>query len=371
MKKIVHIINSMDLGGNERLLETILDKIDKSAFVNTVVFLDRGQDKSSYLRDSAKNKGAECHTIPMRGNFDVSAFKRLINTIKKISPDIVHTHLVLSQVYGRLAAKFAGVKKIISSEQNIYSYKSRVPFRFLEKYLAGFTTRIVACSCGVKDYLINRVGINKDKVIVIYNCIDETLLGREPAPAAVEKNEIPGNPGGKLIVGSLGHLHKQKGYDCLIDAVKVITAAVPGIIFLIGGTGPLKDHLEAKIKAGGMTNHIRLTGFVKDSAAFMDMLDIFVMPSLWEGFGISALEAIAAGKPVVVSDVAGLNEIIENNESGLFAEPGNHLDLAEKLSVLALDGEKRRYLAENARKRAKDFSCGKIIPLFEKLYNDN
>ena len=155
--EILHIINSFDVGGNEKLLEFLVDTINKDKFKQEVIFLDRGKDKSAFLKDFAEKKGVKCHIISMRGNYDISVLPKLKNIIKASKPDVIHTHLILSQVYGRIAARLAGVRKIISSEQNRYDFKQRLPYRLLEKTLSGSTTKIVAASNGVKKFLLEKI----------------------------------------------------------------------------------------------------------------------------------------------------------------------------------------------------------------------
>ncbi|MDD5644827.1 MAG: glycosyltransferase [bacterium] len=361
MTKITHIINSMDIGGNEKLLEILIGEINKDRFINEVVFLDRGKDRSSSLKDYMEKKGIKCRVIPMIGNFDVFAFGKLVNTIKTISPDIIHTHLVLSQIYGRLAARFAGVRKIISSEQNIYFHKKLFPFSFLEKYLSGFTARIIASSNGVKQYLVDKVGIGEGKISVIYNCIKAEEYSPDAASAAAKDT---------VLIGSLGHLHRQKGYKYFLEAAEIVISRDPRACFFIGGSGPLKGYIEKRIHKPGLKGKVKMLGFVGDVKAYLKKLDIFVMPSLWEGFGIAALEAMASGKPVIVSDVAGLNELVEDGKSGFLVRPGDSADLAEKISMLSENKNLRSEFGRNAARRAGEFSCEKIIPLFEKLYDE-
>ncbi len=350
----------MDLGGNERMLASIIAGIDRNIYHNHIIFLDRGSDKSKFLKDYAEQSGVKTLVISSKGYFDWSVVKKLESALKSVKPDIVHTHLYLAQIYGRLAARNAAVPVIISSEQNVYFYKKHFPFRLLEKYLSGFTTRIIASSSGVKQYLIDKVGIEKDKVSVIYNCIK--VEDYSANLTATEKDTV--------LIGALGHLHKQKGYEYLLDAAKIVSSSEPGAYFSIGGSGPLKIRLQKRIIRLGLEDKVNLVGFVSDAKAYLKKLDVFVMPSLWEGFGIAALEAMAFGKPVIVSDVAGLNELVENGKSGLLVKPGDASDLVQKIFMLCRDRSLRMELGKNAAERAKRFSCREIIPLFGKLYNE-
>ncbi|MBN2189631.1 MAG: glycosyltransferase [Candidatus Aureabacteria bacterium] len=359
-KIICHIISSMDLGGNERMLSAIIAGLDSNIYHNHIIFLDRGSDKSKFLKDYAEQSGVKTLVISSKGYFDWSVVKKLGSALKSVNPDIVHTHLYLAQIYGRIAARNAAVPVIISSEQNVYFYKKHFPFRLLEKYLSGFTTRIIASSNGVRQYLIDKVGIQKDKINVIYNCINVADFRAAPNPAASDT----------VSIGALGHLHRQKGYEYLLDAAKMVSSSDPGARFSIGGSGPLKGRLQRRIAALGLEDKVRLAGFVDDAKAYLKTIDIFVMPSLWEGFGISALEAMASGRPVIVSDVAGLNELVEDGKSGLLVKPGDASGLAQKISMLCRDRDLRVELGKNAAERAGRFSCGEIIPLFGKLYDE-
>ena len=311
--KIIHVINSFDIGGNEKLLELLIDKINRDKFKQEVIFLDRRKDKSTYLKDFAERKGLKCYVIAMKGNYDISVLPKLKNIIETSKPDVVHTHLVLSQIYGRIAAKLANAGKIISSEQNRYDFKQRLPYRLLEKTLSGSTTKIVAASNGVKEFLVENIGLAEGKVDVIHNCVKVESFTDSGINTANYRKLL--GVESNIVIGALGHLHEQKGHKYLIEAACEVIKYRPDAVFLVGGSGPLKKKLQLRIKNAGLEKKFRLLGFVKNVKSFLHSLDIFVMPSLWEGFGISAAEAMACGKPVIASKIDGLSDIVDDSET--------------------------------------------------------
>ncbi len=186
--KVLHIINSFDLGGNERFLVYLLERLDPQRFSQEVCVPDRGKDRTVYLKDVCDRLGLAIHVMPIKGNFDRSLKRRLCELIGQGRYDIVHTHLPLSQYYGRKAAIKMGVPCIISSEQNTYSHKARLPFCWIERKLTKKTSKIIACSESVRDHLIENVGIPPTKIKVIWNSVDTNLFRPVDNRAEVKKS---------------------------------------------------------------------------------------------------------------------------------------------------------------------------------------
>ena len=333
MPRILHVINSFDIGGNERFLVELLRRLDPIEFDQEVCVPDRGRDYSFDLKQMCESLDVPIHVINARHNLDPGIGRGLRALMTARGYDIVHTHLVLSQYWGRRAAKAVGVTRIISSEQNAYRFKMYPPFRWIEQRLTRATERVIACSGHVRDHLVRRVGLPAEKVVLIYNGVDtEAFAPADPAdPVRASARAALGIRPGEKVVGTVGHLNRQKGHALLIEAMADVLANEPAARLVIAGRGPLRRRLEALAAKHGVAENVTFAGLVGDVARLLKAFDVFVFPSLWEGFGIALIEAMATGLPVVASATGGILEILEDGVSGLLVPPGDRAALAEAL----------------------------------------
>ncbi len=334
--KILHIINSLDIGGNERFLLQLLEHLPRDRFHQEVCVPDRGKDATRDLERECERLRTGNTVIRALGNLDIRVLPRLRRLIAKGRYDIVHTHLIYSQIYGRLAAAAAGTKCVVSSEQNIYNVKARAPFRWVERRLSGWTDRIIACSNEVREHLIREVGINPLKVVVVPNAVDTNVFFpiRKQSPLLAKVGNVRRELGIRdedVVIGSVGHMSPQKGHTFLVAAMPSVLRRYPRAKFIFVGKGGLRSQLEKQARDLGVEEAIRFAGIRKDVPVVLNCLDVFVLPSLWEGFGTAIIEALACGVPVVATRVGGIPEIVEHGVDGLLVPPGRARALAESI----------------------------------------
>jgi glycosyltransferase involved in cell wall biosynthesis len=323
--RILHVINSFDIGGNERFVVELLRRLDRVEFDQEVCVPDRGRDYTFDLKQICESLGVPIHVIDARHNLDRRIGRELRALMAARGYDVVHTHLVLSQFWGRRAAAAARVRRIFSSEQNAYRFKVWPPFRWIEQRLARATERVIACSEHVRDHLVRRVGLPAEKVALVYNGVDtDAFAPAAPGDAAraAVRGELGVGPEAKVI-GTVGHLNRQKGHDVLIAAMADVAAREPAARLVIAGRGPLRRRLEALAAQHGVADKVVFAGLVGDVARLLKAFDVFAFPSRWEGFGIALAEAMASGLPVVASATGGITEIVEDGVSGLLVPVGD------------------------------------------------
>jgi glycosyltransferase involved in cell wall biosynthesis len=249
-----------------------------------------------------------------------------------------------------IAARLAGVERII------YRRGSAIPVKnsFLNRYLFGHViTEVLANSYETGRTLLanNSQLIDENKISVIYNGI--RLENYTPLP-----NQRPGET---VIIGNLGRLEKQKAQHLLIELAENLRKQHIDFIIKIGGDGRLRHDLEQQIKAKHLEKVVLLTGHIDDVPAFLDTLDIFVLPSLWEGFGYVLAEAMAMQKPVAAFHISSNAEVVKDGVTGYLAKPGDMNDLTEKIIRLIEDKKLRTDMGINGRKRVQEkFDFGKM-----------
>jgi glycosyltransferase involved in cell wall biosynthesis len=347
--KILHIVPSLLPGGAEKMAVELAKFSDRDLFEVEFLCLRAGG-----LWEEALRQAQVPFTVigTLKWPIIFNLFK-IIKFIRVSAPDIVHTHLFGADFYGRICARLAGVKKIISTEQNLNWNESW--FKKIAKFFtAKLAVKIVAASGAIKKYLIEQEGVPAEKIAVIYNGVEiEKYLNNRRDYSNV------------LRIGSVGRLTKQKGFDYLVRAA----ADIPKVEFVIAGTGEEENILQEEINKLGLSGRVKLIGVQKDVSGFLKTLDIFVLPSRWEGFGIVILEAGLSGLPVIASRLDGILEIISDGQDGLLFEPDQVGDLTDKLKKLLINNEERAYLGKNLQQKVKDkFDIKKIVRQYEELY---
>ncbi|MDD5031628.1 MAG: glycosyltransferase [Patescibacteria group bacterium] len=351
--KIIHIIPTLDLGGAEKLLVDIVKNLDKEKFESKVVCLKR----FGFWGMELKREGIPLILAGGDKKLGLFVFLKLVKILKKEKPDIIHTHLFGADIFGRLAGRLAGVKVIVSTEHNL-NYQESFLKKILKKSTAGLATSVIAVSRAVKDYAVKFEGADRNKTEIIYNGVE--------AKRFLNKNRDYHNEKKEIVVGSVGRLTKQKGFDGLITALAKTDKKVK---CFIAGDGAERKRLEKLIKKLNLSGRVELAGWQKDVSEFLNSLDIFVLPSRWEGFGIAILEAGLAGLPVIASGVDGIKEIIEDGQDGLLFGKEDVSGLAEKINYLIERPRERERLGLNLQDKVKEkFAIEKIVKEYEDLY---
>jgi len=296
---------------------------------------------------------------------------KICKVIKREEINIVQTHLWPASTMGRIAGGIMKTLKrhdiaIIDTLHNVYTWK-RGKHVFMNRLLSKFTDKIVCVSNAVKNFAVKYEKIPEDKCIVIYNGLDLDRL-----KVTVHKNyvkqvlEIPQN---RTVIGYAGRLVKVKNLDILVKAMKIVAKKIPNCHLLIIGEGPFKEKLYYLAYKLSLTGKCTFLPFVEHLANFLNVIDIFVLPSSQEGFSIVAAEAQALGKPVIASKVGGLPEVIINGVTGILINDITPKKLAAAIYYLLKHEDIRIEMGRKAKARALNlFDMKNIIRQLENLY---
>jgi len=272
------------------------------------------------------------------------ALQRIKKIIKEFKPDILHAHYLSS--YGLLGA-LSGFKPLIISVwgSDIFQFPNHsFLHRASVKYSLNRADRILSTSKIMKEEILQYT--NKDVIVTPFG-IDTEVFYPHKTKTIFSNDE--------LVIGSVKTLETNYGIEYLINAFHIIKQNNPEKKFklLIVGKGSQKPYLEELSNKLGLQNEIVFTGFVKydEIQVYQNMIDIAVIPSINESFGVSALEASACGKPVVASNVGGLKEVVDNGETGFLVEKQNSEAIAEALQILINNNALRNLLGENGRNK--------------------
>lgn len=352
--KLLYILPSLGSGGAERFTLDLIYHLDLNRFDPYLLLFS----SSGFFYNEALEKGVKIKILKKRFKIDLFNFLGIFNYIRRIKPDIVHTQLG-GDYYGKIAAKLAGVKNIISTEQNVSSNDNNL-LRCLKKKTARFSKKIVAISSAVKEDLINKYQVPESKIPLIFNGVNIEKF-QQDRKAGFDDREI--------VLGSVGRLHEQKNFSLLIKALSKLKST--NFKCLILGSGPLEEDLKQEIKDLKLDSRVFLLGSSSDVKGFLAQLDFFVLPSKWEGLGIVLLEAGLSSLPVLASATGGILDLIKDQETGVLFENGNLDDLVNKLEYF-LNPKNKEILdtwGVNLFNFVKNnFSMEKIAQDYQKLY---
>jgi glycosyltransferase involved in cell wall biosynthesis len=264
--------------------------------------------------------------------------------LRQVQPDIVHTFLLTASLYGRAAAMLARVPIVVGTEVNIYQQK-RPHHVLAERLLMRGTNRVVVSAESVRDFYTRQVHADPTRVDVIYNAVDWSQL-QTTMPSGAMRASV-GVPAAAPLAGIIARLTEQKAHRHLFDAI----AGRPELAtlhLLVIGDGELREELRAQVDRLGLAARVHFLGARRDLGDLLAAIDLFVMPSLWEGLPLSMVLAMGAGLPVVATRVAGIPEVVENGVTGLLVPPADVPALGAALARLVSDQQLRETLGAAA-----------------------
>lgn len=361
---VLHLMTRLPVGGVENLLLNIIRKHDKRNFTPIVCSLS---DKGVIGMD-IEALGTEVICLNKLSNrFDYSIVNDLSEILKKRDVKVLHTAQYHANLYGRLAARKTDVPCVISALHSVYTRDRKLNRRVINYLLSRYCDKIIAVSGAVRDDILKYDRVARDKVQVIHNGIDLDRFACSDPLAAKREFGIPMEV---PVIGTIGRLVREKGHKYLIEALSIVLKKFPDTRLMLVGDGPLRADLDSLARALGVHKNVIFTGMRKDVPNMLASIDIFALTSLWEGFPIALLEAMAAGKSVVVSDLLLLKELGGIEKIGFTAPVGDSAALAEHLLKLLANPGLSREFGRNARKRAELFSIQTAVSAYEKLYQE-
>lgn len=337
----MQIINSLEIGGAERVAVNIAANLDPQKFSSSILTLER----LGPFKDILDRQGIEYLSLFKKPGARPSLFFRIAAQIRAKKVDVVITHNYGSLFYGLFGAKIGGVRPVVHVDHNrMYSVKRKllIPHNFL----ASKAYRIIAVSREIKEYLADHEGIKPEHIDIITNGIDESLF-----TGGLDRERIRRRLGiapDRIVIGTGARLVPEKGLAHLLDAASLIRKRRRDFILVITGDGPLRNDLEMRARAHELQDHILFLGERTDFHEIIQALDIYVLPSISEGLPLSLLEAMAAGRAIVASRVGGIPDVLKDGENGHLVPPMEPHPLAAALEYLMDDPLKRTDLGEKA-----------------------
>jgi glycosyltransferase involved in cell wall biosynthesis len=300
------------IGGSERHLLTLLPALA----ARDVDVRFAGLDVADAAPDPFYAE-LETHGIPFVRERSAPG---LVRAVRRLRPDLVHTHLVHADVYGAVAAVSARAA-LVATKHNDDPFRSG-PFRHVERLLTRRAARVICITESLARFQRERVGLPARKLTVVHYGLDAlppAWAGGAPGPALPESARV-------LL--AVSRLTSQKGLDVAVRALAAVRGDHPDAVLVVLGEGPARAELEALAVELGVAGAVHLPGRVGDVAAWYRRADLLVHPARWEGFGLALLEAMLAGLPVVASRVSSIPEVVLDGDTGVLVPPDDPAALA-------------------------------------------
>jgi glycosyltransferase involved in cell wall biosynthesis len=303
---------------------------------------------------------------------DLLAFWELFRLCRREKFDLVNTHTSKGGVLGRIAARLAGVPLIIHTAHG-YAFNetdsklTAVFYTWLEKLATYFCDLVISVNDEERLMAIEKKVVSPDKIVTVLNGIDVNRFENVVATDSLRRElDLSGQ---ETLIGTVGRMMPQKGFVYLVRAIPFIVEEYPHTRFVFVGDGALESELKSLAGELGIADYCRFLGFREDIPELLACFDIFALPSLWEGLSITLLEAMAAGKPIVTTDIKGNREVIDDGRDGLLVSPADSEALASAMVDLIRDGKRARTMGERARHKVKaSFSEEAMVERTLELY---
>lgn len=368
--RVLYFIRTLDVGGTEGQLVQLVTRLNRRDFEPVVCCISSGGPYVSAL-------GAAGIPVEIMNLRDLGILQRphvllrdlfgVVQFVRRIRPDVVHGFLFWAYVVGTIAAWVTRVPVIVSSRRSLGHFKAGKAFHLLLERVINRMTRVwIANSEAVRQDVIRQEKVSTERILVIRNGLDVRRFdvaadGRFRESLHLEKRSP--------VIGVIANFIPYKGHRFFLDAWATVLEKCPDGVALLVGDGPLGKELETKVEETGLCDSVRFLGTRQDVPELLALMDLVVHPSLEEGFSNAILEAMAAGKPVVATNVGGNPEAVINGETGLLVRPSDSRALAEAMLWMIDHPEEAIRFGRAGRKRVEeDFEISRVVREYEQLY---
>lgn len=363
---ILFMLPNFDTGGSEKLVIDIIRSLDKARFAPVLVVFFTGSYEKEYLKlglpfyvvhDGAVRSWA-------------STFSFIRSVMKRHSIQVVNTHHTSPLIQGFLPCRVFSGATLVHTEHTKLSLDEKIHAKalFFEKLFLRKADAVVGISKGVCEYFAGELNVPKRKIMFIPNGVDIgrfelRFFARSAYRRALGINDTD------ALIGLSANFRPQKNHALLLNAIAILKrAGRDGVKLILCGSGPTFDENVALSAALGINDSVHFLGVRHDIPELMASLDVYCLPSHFEGLPFSALEAMAAGRPIVATDVPGTNEVVINGRNGLLVRTDDARALAKALGRVLDDPELGKRLASEGSETVKGYSFDAMINKYETLF---
>ncbi|MEU5979848.1 glycosyltransferase [Streptomyces sp. NPDC047315] len=367
--RVLHVITGLGVGGAEHQLRLLLRHLPARCDVVTLT-------NAGPVADGLRADGVRVTDLKMRGNRDLAALPRLTRLIRSGGYDLVHTHLYRACVYGRVAARLAGVRAVVATEHSLGAAEIEGrPLTAGTRALYRATERLGTATVAVSATVAERLaawGVPGPRIHTVPNGVDAERFRFDAGARAAVRASLGVSPG-TYAVGGVGRLVPGKRFDDLVRAVAAVVADGRDAVLLIAGDGPERGALERLAARLGVAERVRLLGECGQEegagaptvAELLGALDLFVSTSVEEAFGLAVVEALAAGLPVLYRTCPAVEDLPSHEAPDARRVPaGSHDALVRALREQVVAGARRSAVAPVVRRYAMARTAEQVMDVY-------
>jgi glycosyltransferase involved in cell wall biosynthesis len=359
--RIEYVIDHLNVGGAQRHLVELFSELDRRRFQPQVCVAKPG----GVLTPVMERMGVPVRSMDLGASLGrPQTLRGLVRTARRLRRErveIVHGYLYLGNILGVLAGRLAGTPVLLASKRSLDRYPRRVQLRATR--LANRLAHRILCNAeAVRTFVLEEERPASEKLVVIPNGIRLPVETNGELPARV--------PAGRRLVGTIGRLSWKKAHGDFLEAAAAVLRRGCDADFVVIGDGPLRQQLESQAAHLGIRRHVHFLGEIQNARALLARLDVFVMSSVIEGMPNVLLEALAVGRPSVVTGVGGMPEIVTHEETGLIVPPADPRQLATGIARLLADPAAAQRLGDAGRALVeRRYSAAAMGHRFTELYD--
>ena len=361
--RIAHVIKVTRISGAERHLLFLLDGLRQRGLDAQLIILVERDRPMDEMVAAAEARGIPVQSLPIGRDTDLPLLWRLRRALRHIKPDIVHTHLIHADLFGYVSAKLARVGAVVSSRHLDDAFRYRARWRRINRRLWRMIDAGIAISAAMEQFALTVEAAPARKVrIVLYGMEFKWLSDEDIDAARLRLRAELKLPADAQLLGMACRLVEQKGIPYALEALRRIRSDFPRAHLVIAGDGEQANELRRLASRLGLADRVHWLGWRADAADLMAAFDVFVLPSLREGFGLVLLEAMSRRLPIVASHVGAIPEIVIDGETGILVEPRNVDELAKAMTRLLNDRALRKYMGLLGAARLEEhFSVERMV----------
>ena len=366
-KKVLHVIDSFDLGGAQTFLLDLVRHHDRSQYLPEVAAMHgRG-----IYEEAFEQAGITVHSLSP-GKFPPMYILNFWRLMKKGGYDILHFHLFGANLCAKPLAILAGHPAIVVHDQCNDASREESPLLLAaDAFWNRRSDRVIAVSESTRRYLLDREDLEDSKVTTIPNGVDTEMFRPATLEQKISARLALRLPLESFVIGGVGRLVTQKNFTLFLKVAARVMAENPSVFFVIAGTGPLESQLHAEAEKLGITERVRFLGHVSDRVSLYHALDSLLMTSDFEGTPMTLLETMSSGVPVVASAVDGIAEVCTHGKNALLSPPGDLGSFRDSLCRLIAEGPLCEILGNAGRRTVvQNYDIRGTVRRVEQIYGD-
>jgi glycosyltransferase involved in cell wall biosynthesis len=360
---ILYLTKTLDPDAPNKIIFTLAKNLDSRLFDSHVCSLYSPNNNGSIFN----KMGIPIIELDLRHHFDILKILKLVRYSRENDIHIIHTHYPLAHLYGLLATRILKIPLIFTShDHDNWSLRPKrlIPYILMQCSLP-FTDYIITVSNELQKHISQK---KYKKIFTIYNGLDLTdYFCNEKQRDVNIINKLEGDKN-IPIIGTVSRLSKEKGIDILIKATRILKDCNQHIYTVIVGSGPLEEELVKLARKKNVEELVLFLGYRADIPNILNSIDIFILPSHRECTSLALLEAMAASKPIIATNVGGNPELIQEGKTGILIPPNNPEILAKKILLLLNDKDRPKLGSEARKLLQQNFSVQKMVNEYEKIY---